>query len=800
MLKLVNVSKFYYSKGIVSSGITKVNLVLNLGEFVAITGESGSGKSTLLNVISGLDSYEEGEMYINGKETSHYTETDFEDYRRKYISNIFQNFNLVNSYTVYQNVELVLLLNGYKKHDVKEKILDIIDQVGLTEFKNTKVSKLSGGQKQRVAIARAMVKDTPIIVADEPTGNLDSKSAYEVIEILKRVAKNKLVIVVTHNIEQVENIATKIIKMHDGRITEINEIKKINLDNLYEDDAENENSSKANFVKSENKESEQDNIKSEDESEKSSSNKSKKSQKEIRQTKNKSISLLNKYRLGFRNTFNIPAKFILLVAVFFFVASAIIATYGGFKLSDKNREPFGMSIVLGNTSPKRILINKKDRTAFDDELYEKIQSIENVDYIVKDDTFLDSEVLLMGKEDSSQDNQNINAKQLGGSADSIDTFKGEATHGRMPENENEAIVQVDKDKFSYIIDEKDDLLNSEFLLSLTSMSGGYEEENLGVITLVGISVSNDENFKYTNRPKIYFSNNTMKILRTSANKQNSEITAFMNNKYQDYKVLPSNKVESGKAIIDDDLKYEFDKYKAVGNPIKVKISNIYFSQELNLTIGDTYTKNNFINKTGYDKYSSNRNNIFINDQDYNSLFSKQPYQSSVFVKDEKKIDETIEELKKLGVNPKKATDFVVSSVLEVYVKMVKIIKTIVSIILIVALFFISYVIIKIILKSRNVYYTTLRMLGARMKDVKRILDIELFFNSTFAYLLFLVDVILIKNNIIKNQSVQELLSFIQIKDYIITYVMVVVMARLSSNRFAKKIFKKSAITTYNEEI
>ena len=800
MLKLVNISKFYYNKGIVSSGITKVNLVLNLGEFVAITGESGSGKSTLLNVISGLDSYEEGEMYINGKETSHYTETDFEDYRRKYISNIFQNFNLVNSYTVYQNVELVLLLNGYKKHDVKEKILDIIDQVGLTEFKNTKVSKLSGGQKQRVAIARAMVKDTPIIVADEPTGNLDSKSAYEVIEILKRVAKNKLVIVVTHNIEQVENIATKIIKMHDGRITEINEIKKINLDNLYEDDAENENSSKANFVKSENKESEQDNIKSEDESEKSSSNKSKKSQKEIRQTKNKSISLLNKYRLGFRNTFNIPAKFILLVAVFFFVASAIIATYGGFKLSDKNREPFGMSIVLGNTSPKRILINKKDRTAFDDELYEKIQSIENVDYIVKDDTFLDSEVLLMGKEDSSQDNQNINAKQLGGSADSIDTFKGEATHGRMPENENEAIVQVDKDKFSYIIDEKDDLLNSEFLLSLTSMSGGYEEENLGVITLVGISVSNDENFKYTNRPKIYFSNNIMKILRSSANKQNSEITAFMNNKYQDYTVLPSNKVESGKAIIDDDLKYEFDKYKAVGNPIKVKISNIYYTQELNLTIGDTYTKNNFINKTGYDKYSSNRNNIFINDQDYNSLFSKQPYQSSVFVKDEKKIDETIEELKKLGVNPKKATDFVVSSVLEVYVKMVKIIKTIVSIILIVALFFISYVIIKIILKSRNVYYTTLRMLGARMKDVKRILDIELFFNSTFAYLLFLVDVILIKNNIIKNQSVQELLSFIQIKDYIITYVMVVVMARLSSNRFAKKIFKKSAITTYNEEI
>ena len=227
MLKLENVSKYYYNKGIIAVGFSKVNLELKLGEFVVITGESGSGKSTLLNVISGLDSYEDGEMYINGKETSHYTEKDFEDYRRKYIANIFQSFNLVNSYTVYQNVELVMLLNGYKKHKIKKQILKIIDDVGLTKFKNTKVSKLSGGQKQRVAIARAMVKDTPIIVADEPTGNLDSESAKEVLSILKKVAKDKLVVMVTHNIEQVEQYATRVIKMHDGRIIENNEIKKI---------------------------------------------------------------------------------------------------------------------------------------------------------------------------------------------------------------------------------------------------------------------------------------------------------------------------------------------------------------------------------------------------------------------------------------------------------------------------------------------------------------------------------------------------------------------------------------------
>ena len=233
MLKLENVSKIYYTNGIVATGISKVNLELNIGEFVVITGESGSGKSTLLNVISGIDSYEEGEMYINGKETSHYTEKDFEEYRKKYIANIFQSFNLINSYTVYQNVELVLLLNGYKRKQIKKKVLDIIDKVGLTKFKNTKVSKLSGGQKQRVAIARAIVKDTPIIVADEPTGNLDTKSAYEIIELLKNVAKDKLVVIVTHNIEQVEKYATRIIKMHDGRMIQNTEIKNINEDSKH---------------------------------------------------------------------------------------------------------------------------------------------------------------------------------------------------------------------------------------------------------------------------------------------------------------------------------------------------------------------------------------------------------------------------------------------------------------------------------------------------------------------------------------------------------------------------------------
>ena len=235
MLKLKNVSKYYYSKGVIATGFSRVNIEFNIGEFVAIVGESGSGKSTLLNVITGLDSYEEGEMYIDGKETSHYSEEDFQEYRKKYVSNIFQNFNLVNSYTVYQNIELVLLLNGYKSSEVKEKVLDLINKVNLTKYKNTKVSKLSGGQKQRVAIARALAKDTPIIVCDEPTGNLDSRSAKEIIKLLSEIAHDKLVIVVTHNFKEIEELATRVVTMHDGKIVSDKLIEKSkSIDKVYE--------------------------------------------------------------------------------------------------------------------------------------------------------------------------------------------------------------------------------------------------------------------------------------------------------------------------------------------------------------------------------------------------------------------------------------------------------------------------------------------------------------------------------------------------------------------------------------
>lgn len=732
MLKLENVSKIYYTNGIVATGISKVNLELNIGEFVVITGESGSGKSTLLNVISGIDSYEEGEMYINGKETSHYTEKDFEEYRKKYIANIFQSFNLINSYTVYQNVELVLLLNGYKRRQIKKKVLDIIDKVGLTKFKNTKVSKLSGGQKQRVAIARAIVKDTPIIVADEPTGNLDTKSAYEIIELLKNVAKDKLVVIVTHNIEQVEKYATRIIKMHDGRMIQNTEIKNINEDS------------------------------------------------KITQASGKNITIPNQYRLGIRNTFNIFSKFILLFIVFTFMSVAFLAEYSAFKLVEHStEESSGYSANLRDISKERILINKQNREPFTEDDYSKIKQLSNIDYIVEDDISLDTEFILR--------NDTLNTY---GYIKDINNFKGNLDIGRMPENDDEIILKANKDDYT-ITQMLDETLNSEFSLQKSYREG----DTIKTVKIVGIQY-NENNTIYDRT--FYVSNEVKKVVRSYVHNQYSDMKTLLNDKYVQYNIETSENVEPGTAIVNDDLKYQFKNNKIINQNINISVSNIYYEDNIDLTITKTFTKSNLKKLTGYTDYSYYQNAIIINPDDYNSLYDKPSYQSSVYVKDASIIDQTMSELENLGLKPKKATDFKVEY--ENESQIVKIFKVVVTIFVIIVVFFISYLIISIILKSRNTYYTTLRMLGATSKSTRKILNIELFINSTLSYLMVLTFGYLVKQDIIKIEFIANLIKYITLNECILMYLILFVVTQLIARKFAKKIFKSSAMNRYNEEV
>lgn len=216
-LKLCDIGKIYSSENNVAVGIRKVNLSFDKGEFVAVTGKSGSGKTTLLNVIGGLDSYEEGEMYIEGNSTSHYSKSDWDEYVKKYVSFIFQDYNILESFTVIENIEFALTsIKDIKER--KRRALEIAERVGLKDRLKTRGAKLSGGEKQRTVIARAIAKGSPIILADEPTGNLDSVNAKSILALLKEVSEDKLVIVVTHNYEDVKEYATRHIRIYDGGV------------------------------------------------------------------------------------------------------------------------------------------------------------------------------------------------------------------------------------------------------------------------------------------------------------------------------------------------------------------------------------------------------------------------------------------------------------------------------------------------------------------------------------------------------------------------------------------------------
>ena len=218
MLELRNISKDYIMGGSSFKALKGISLKFRNSEFVSILGPSGCGKTTLLNIIGGLDHFTTGDLIINGKSTQNYTSRDWDTYRNHTIGFVFQSYNLIPHQTVLQNVELALSIGGIKKKERKERAKKALEQVGLGEHINKKPNQLSGGQCQRVSIARALVNNPDIILADEPTGALDSDTSVQVMEILKNISKDRLVIMVTHNPDLAEKYSTRIIKMLDGTI------------------------------------------------------------------------------------------------------------------------------------------------------------------------------------------------------------------------------------------------------------------------------------------------------------------------------------------------------------------------------------------------------------------------------------------------------------------------------------------------------------------------------------------------------------------------------------------------------
>lgn len=218
MLELKNIKKTYHTGGFSQHALKDFSLKFRKNEFTAIPGPSGSGKTTLLNIIGGLDRYDSGDLIINQKSTKKFKDTEWDAYRNNCVGFIFQNYNLISHISVLENVEMGMTLSGVSKTEKRKKAEELLEKVGLKQHMNKKPNQLSGGQMQRVAIARALANDPDIILADEPTGALDTKISRQIMELIASIAKDKLVIMVTHNKELAEEYATRIVNMQDGEI------------------------------------------------------------------------------------------------------------------------------------------------------------------------------------------------------------------------------------------------------------------------------------------------------------------------------------------------------------------------------------------------------------------------------------------------------------------------------------------------------------------------------------------------------------------------------------------------------
>lgn len=219
MLELKKIKKTYNAGGLKQNALNSVSIKFRKSEFVCILGPSGSGKTTLLNVLGGLDNYDDGDLIINGKSTRKFKSKDWDEYRNNVIGFIFQSYNLIGHISVLANVELSLKLSSVPKKERRKKALEVLEKVGLKNHIHKKPNELSGGQMQRVAIARSLVNDPEIILADEPTGALDTKTSKDIMDLIKKVSKGKLVIMVTHNESLAKEYATRIINLKDGKIT-----------------------------------------------------------------------------------------------------------------------------------------------------------------------------------------------------------------------------------------------------------------------------------------------------------------------------------------------------------------------------------------------------------------------------------------------------------------------------------------------------------------------------------------------------------------------------------------------------
>ncbi len=747
MIKLVNVSKFYSSNNVVALGLRKVDLELYRNEFIAIVGESGSGKTTLLNVISGIDSYEDGEMYINGKETSYFSIEDMENYRKKYVAFVFQNYNLIDSYTVLQNVEAPLILSGLPRDKIKEKAREIIRRVGLEDHIHHKATKLSGGQKQRVVIARALAKDCPIIAADEPTGNLDSESARQIIELLAEIAQEKLVIVVTHDFSQVEEFATRKLRIFDGEIVEdlkIVKTNKLDLPDIPDEDHQ--------------------------------------------------VKLMSYLQISLRNLLSVPKKTILMIVIFTFFSLFVALSYGAYQMAS-NEVQLSSNAHFSNTSPNRVVLRKMDGTALTAADISEINDYNIVDQVVTFDYMLDYYSYMYSEDEDTY--AYIYGLYL--PVNLID--EDDLDYGRMPITSSEIVVAVN----SSSLNDYEDYMNKTFNAADGRFYGGNVGDSYRVVGMIDADNLSITNETYDNtfimvtdekieelRKELYF--NYTNVASIIGNTPDDEEDSIVDS-------LISARLEINETLTDDQIKTAKSRYYGRCD------DNVCY-MTASLLVKDYYVETEIEDMTViYDASINDYNVMYVNQATYDKIIYDDIYQVSIltntdigvegFVRDLQKINDGVLSIKYKVIYPFDANasnDFEALVILAMNIGMIGLI-----IITLVGSTLITYVIFRAIINTKLHDYAIFRTIGANKKVIKSFIYLENLYVVLVSYIIFVTISLSIPSDA-SQMSLFEPLKVFDFWNYIVILFLLISMSLVISRKYCNRIFRQSVQKTLKSDV